>query len=304
MTHPTPRETRILRGIAFMLLASSLFPVMNGLAQWLSQRYPSEQVIWARITGHLLIMLAVMLPRAGWRVFATRRPGLQVTRSLLQATSTSLYFVAIATVPLAKAASISFLSPFVIALLAWPILGERLKPLRMLAIAIAFAGVIVVIRPGGETFQLASLIILGNVACYSFYQVFTRMVSAVDRADTSALWSALVGAVATTALLPVFWTTPAGLGDALAFLALGALGAAGHWCVASALSHGPAAVIAPFQYWQIVGSVLMQLLLTGLWPDAATWLGAAIIVAAGVFMAVTEARGRGMQAPDRPGSGR
>jgi drug/metabolite transporter (DMT)-like permease len=292
MIPPAPRETRILRGIAFMLLAASMFPVMNGIAQWLSQRYPSEQVIWARITGHLLVMVAVMLPRAGWRVFATKRLGLQAARSVLQATSTSFYFIAVATVPLAKAASISFLSPFVIALLAWPMLGERLKPLRMLAIAVAFCGVVVVIRPGGETFQLASLLLLGNVACYSLYQVLTRKVSSVDRADTSALWSALVGAVATTALLPLFWTTPASLPDALAFLALGAFGAAGHWCVATALSHGPAAVIAPFQYWQIVGAVLMQLLLTGFWPETATALGAAIIVAAGIFMAVMEARGR------------
>jgi len=77
-----------------------------------------------------------------------------------------------------------------------------------------------------------------------------------------------------------------------AFLALGGLATTGHYCVARAMSYGPAAVISPFQYWQIVGSVLMGVAVTGLWPDGGTWLGAAVNLAAGVFMAVNEGRRR------------
>lgn len=285
-----PREPRILVGIGFMLLASSIFPVMNGLVQLLSRDYPSEQVIWARISGHLLVMLALTLPVSGLRALATRRPGLQAARSACQLTSTSFYFVAVATVPLAKAAAIGFLAPFLVALIAWPLLGERPKARRMLAVGAAFAGVLVVIRPGGETFQPASLLILGSASAYALYQVLTRMVAPHDRAETSALWSALLGAAVLTLAVPFFWVTPRSFGDALAFLALGATGAAGHYCVARAFGYGPAAVISPFQYWQIVGSVLMGFAVTGLWPDGATWIGAAIIVAAGVFLAVSEAR--------------
>lgn len=287
-----PREPRILLGIGFMLIAASLFPVMNGLVQLLSRDYPSEQVIWARITGHLLIMVAVMAPGAGLRVLGTRRPGLQLARSACQLTSTSFYFVAVATVPLAKAAAIGFLAPFLVALIAWPMLGERPRLRRMLAVAAAFLGVLVVIRPKGETFQPASLLILGSASAYALYQVLTRMVAAHDRAETSALWSALLGAVVLTAAVPFFWVAPRSLGDGIAFLALGALGAGGHYCVARAFAYGPAAVISPFQYWQIVGSVLMGVAVTGLWPDGGTWAGAAIIVSAGIFLAMSEARRR------------
>lgn len=285
-----PRETRILAGIGFMLIAASLLPVMNGLVQLLSRSYPLEQIVWARITGQLLVMLAVMAPAAGLRVFATRRPRLQTARALCQLASTSIYFVAVSFVPLAKATAISFLAPFMTALIAWPLLGERPELRRVLAVAIAFAGVVVVIRPGGETFQPASLLILGSAAAYALYQVLTRKVAPFDRAETSALWSALPGGVLTTLALPLFWTTPQGFGDAVAFLALGPLGAAAHYCIARALACGPAAVIAPFQYWQIVGSVLMGVAIGGLWPDGGTWIGAAIIVSAGVFLAVSEAR--------------
>ncbi|WP_270936205.1 DMT family transporter [Falsiroseomonas oryzae] len=295
MTPPPPglpREPRILLGIGFMLLAASVLPVMNGLVQLLAARYPYEQIVWARIAGQLVVMLAVMLPTAGVRVFATRRPALQAARSLCQLTSTSFYFVAISTVPLAKAAAISFISPFLVALIAWPMLGERPQARRMLAVGAAFLGVLVVIRPGGETFQPASLLILVSSLAYATYQVLTRKVAPYDRPETSTLWSALLGGVVLTLVVPFSWVTPQGLGDALAFIGLGTLAAAGHYCLARAVSYAPASVIAPFQYWQIIGAVAMGVLLTGLWPEPTTWVGAAVVIGAGLFLAVTESRRR------------
>jgi drug/metabolite transporter (DMT)-like permease len=113
-----------------------------------------------------------------------------------------------------------------------------------------------------------------------------------DRPETSVLWSALLGGVVLTLAVPWFWTTPATLPDLAAFVAVGAIGAAGHYCVARAFGLGPAAVIAPFHYWQIVSATIMGVLLTGLWPEAATWLGAGIIISAGVFLAINEGRRR------------
>jgi drug/metabolite transporter (DMT)-like permease len=291
MTAPgIPREQHVLLGIGFMMLAATILPVMNGIVQWLNLRYAPEQVIWARITGHLMIMLVLMLPRSGLRVLATKRLGLQIGRSICQVVSTGFYFTALISLSLAKAAAVGFVAPFIVALLAWPLLGERVQMRRMLAIGVAFAGVLVVIRPGGESFQPASLLILGSAALNAVYQVLTRMVAPYDRVETSVLWSALLGGVVLTLLTPLFWTTPRGLLDALAFLSLGALGAAGHYCIARAFGLGPAAVIAPFHYWQIFSATVMGVLLTGLWPEVTTWAGAAIIVGAGIFLAIQEGR--------------
>src|SRR5690606_24301237 len=113
---------RPLLGILFMLLAASLFPVMNGLAKLMSQSYSSEQVVWARTVGHLVFVLALFVPQAGWRVVRTRRPGVQFLRSCMLIGSTFLYFTALKFVPLAQAASISFTAPLIVVMLAGPML--------------------------------------------------------------------------------------------------------------------------------------------------------------------------------------
>lgn len=283
---------RLWLGIFFMCAATTLFPVMNGIVQVLSRDYPSEQIIWARTAGHLLIVLLLVVPQYGFGVLLTKRPGAQVSRSLLLLGSTTLFFFAVKEVPLAKAASISFMTPFFVTLLALPMLGERIDPKRLAAVIVGFAGVLVVIRPGSEVFQAASLLIVGSAFCYAVYQIFTRKVAGLDRPETSVMYSALIGTLAMSCVVPFVWVAPTNLTDILLHLALGGLGAGGHWCVAKAMTYGQANVISPFQYWQMIGSVAVGYVITGLFPDAFTWLGAGIIISAGIAIAITETRRR------------
>jgi drug/metabolite transporter (DMT)-like permease len=283
---------RLWLGIFFMCAATTLFPIMNGIVQVLSRTYPSEQIIWARTAGHLAIVLMLVVPGYGISILGTRRPFAQVSRSLLLLGSTTLFFFAVKDVPLAKAASISFMTPFFVTLLALPMLGEKIDPRRLAAVMVGFAGVLVVIRPGSEVFQPASLLIVGSAFCYAVYQIFTRQVAGIDRPATSVMYSALIGTVVMSFVVPFAWVTPQSLVDVLLMLALGCLGAGGHWCVAKAMTYGQANVISPFQYWQMIGSVAVGYFITGLFPDAFTWLGAGIIIAAGIAIAVTETRRR------------
>jgi drug/metabolite transporter (DMT)-like permease len=283
---------RLWLGIFFMCAATTLFPIMNGIVQVLSRDYPSEQIIWARTAGHLVIVLLLVVPRYGLGVLLTKRPGAQISRSLLLLASTTFFFFAVKEVPLAKAASISFMTPFFVTLLALPMLGERIDPKRLAAVIVGFLGVLVVIRPGSEVFQPASVLIVGSAFCYAVYQVFTRKVAGIDRPETSVMYSALIGTLVMTAVVPFVWTPPTNLTDILLHLALGCLGAGGHWCVAKAMTYGQANVISPFQYWQMIGSVIVGYIISGLLPDAITWFGASIIIAAGVTIAITETRRR------------
>lgn len=284
-------DRRVLLGILLMCVAGTLFPVMNGLVQVLSRTYPSEQIIWARNTGHLLIVLAVIVPRYGFAVLRTVRPAAQLSRSILLLMSTAMFFFGVKHLPLAQAGSISQMAPFFVALLAWPMLGERIRPSRLAAVLIGFLGVLVVIRPGTDVFHWASLLIMGSAFCYAVYQIFTRRVAGLDRPETSVMYSALVGTLVMCAVVPFAWKTPESATDALLHACLGALGASGHYCVARALTYAQANVIAPFQYWQIIGSVIVGWFVSGLLPDLATWIGAGIIIAAGVYIAVTASRG-------------
>ena len=283
---------RLWLGIFFMCAATTCFPIMNGIVQVLSRDYPSEQIIWARTAGHLLIVLALVVPRYGLGILGTRRPFAQVSRSLLLLSSTTLFFFAVKDVPLAKAASISFMTPFFVTLLALPMLGEKIDAKRLAAVIAGFVGVLVVIRPGSEVFQPAALLIVGSAFCYAVYQIFTRQVAGIDRPETSVMYSALIGTVVMSFVVPFAWRTPDNAIDILLLMALGCLGALGHWCVAKAMTYGQANVISPFQYWQMIGSVTVGYVITGLFPDAFTWLGSGIIIAAGIAIAITESRRR------------
>jgi drug/metabolite transporter (DMT)-like permease len=281
---------RTLIGISCMLVASSLFPVMNGLVQILSERYSTEQVVWARAASHLVFILALFAPRFGVALVRTATLKWQIVRSGVHLMSMLCFFSGVKYLPLAKAASISFTAPFFVALLAWPMLGERITANRLMAVVVAFFGVLIVIRPGSEVFQWASLFMLGSAICYALYQILTRRVAQHDTAETSAVYSATVGTVVMALVMPFVWTPIAGWFDAALLFSLGIIGGLGHYFVARAMIYAQANIIAPFGYWQLVGSVIVGYLISGYLPDSFTWIGAGIIVCAGIYIAWCETR--------------
>ncbi len=283
---------RPLLGIGLMCVAGAVLPVMNGFGKLLAQDYPPEQVIWARLTSHLVCVLVLFLPRQGVSLFRTRRPGLQLTLSLTMLISTTLFFFALPFVGLAKASVINFVSPFLVMLIALPLLGERLELRRFLAVLVGFVGVIVVIRPGGDVFDWASVVIFASAVFYALYQVVARMVAGHDRPETSILYNVLAGAIVMSCFMPWSFVMPRTWLDAGLMASMGVIGAFGHYCVARAMRYADAGVISPFNYVQLIGAVGVGYALFADLPDAWTWVGAAVIIAAGVFIAWNESRRR------------
>ena len=287
------RSNRLVLGIVFMCTAATLFPMMNGIVQVLSPRYSSEQLVWVRIVGHLIFVLAVFGPQVGFAaLFRTVQPGAQFARSMCQLTSTFCFFNGVKFLPLAKAASISFMAPLIVAVLAWPMLGERVALNRLVAVAIGFLGVLVVIRPGADVFHWASLLLLASAASYALYQIITRRVAGQDSPETSALYSCLLGVAVMSVIVPFRWSPIGSWMDATLMAALGVFGGLGHYCVARAMTYGQASLIAPFGYWQMVGSVIIGYLISDKWPDTGVWLGASIIIGAGLYIGWSETRDR------------
>jgi drug/metabolite transporter (DMT)-like permease len=276
---------RILAGIVFMCGAGLLFPVMSGFAKFLGESgYSSLQVSWARAFGHIVFMLAVFVPRFGWRMLRTRRPVIQLCRSAMLFISNATNFFAIVYIPLAKTAAISLMAPLVVVPLAWAMLGERTTRGRLVALAAGFAGVLIVIRPGTELFHWASIFAVASALCYAVYQVLTRLVAGIDKPETSAIYSSVVGGFGMFLVLPFVWTTPHSLRDILYFCSLGVIGAVGHYLVARAFTNAPANIVSPFQYMQLIGSVTVGYVFFGDFPDLLTWIGAAIIVGSGLYI--------------------
>jgi len=283
---------RLLLGILLMLAAGLLFALMAGFAKLLGQHYSSLQISWARAFGHILFLSALFMPHMGLSLFRTRRPGLQLFRSAMLFTSNLNFFYAISFIPLAKAAAISLAAPLIVAMLAWPMLGERTTRGRVVALLIGFVGVLVVIRPGTAIFQWASVFVLISAAAYGVYQILTRRIAGIDPPETSALYSAFVGGFGMFVVLPFVWIAPLSLLDVGLFCGVAILGALGHYCVAHAFGYAPANVLSPFQYFQLVGSGAVGWLLFSELPDSITWAGAAIIVAAGLYIGWSQTASR------------
>lgn len=285
-------ERRILWGIGLVCIAGTLFPLMNSMAKMLTVDYSSLQVSWARFFGHVVLVLAVFLPRRGWRLVLTRRPTLQLGRSVIQCSSNLSFTAAIAYQPIADASAISMMGPLFVILLAWPMLGERTRLDHGIAVAVGFIGVLIVIRPGGDLFHWSALGLVASSVFYALYQVFTRKVANIDPPETTTFYSSAFGAIGMLLVMPFVWRTPTTLRDIVFFCAIGSIGAIGHYCVVRALAYAPANIASPFQYFQLIGSVILGYFMFGHFPDAATWIGAGIIVGAGLYVGWAQTRRR------------
>jgi len=287
------RQSDALRGILLMCLGVLLFPFLNASAKALTAHYPMPMIVWARFAGHFLVVLIAFLPTSGWRIFHTRRPLLQIGRSLALMSSTALFVTAIGSVPLATASAIGFTAPLMVTALSVPLLGESVGPRRWSAVAVGFIGALIIIRPGAGFTDPAVLPLLGSSACYAIYQIATRRGGLADSAETAIVYAALVGTVVTSFIVPFFFEMPRSVFDGLLFLALGVFGGFGHYLVVRAFRLGPAAVISPLGYAELVGSVILGYFIFGNFPDFWTWVGSAIIIMSGVYIALRERRLRG-----------
>jgi drug/metabolite transporter (DMT)-like permease len=291
---PLPgRSARPLLGVLYMSAACALFPIMNGLVKLLTATYDPTQVVWFRVVLHLVLVTLVFLPRLGLGLFRTRRMGSQFVSSVSMLLSTLLFFSAVKSIGVAEAMSVSFVGPVLVVLLAWPMLGERITALGFAAVILGFAGVLVVIRPGSSVFQWASLLLVGSAAAYALYQIVIRRLAATDHPATTIFYSVLLGAILMSVSLPFVWKAPASVRDWLLLCSLGAFGGLGHYCVAKAMTYAPASLVAPLNYTQMIGSVLVGYLMFAEIPDVYTWLGTTLIVAAGLLAGWQSRRKKG-----------
>lgn len=276
----TPR-TR-LAAIAIMCLASLCFIAMHGFIKTVRGDVPIGMIIWSQFTIQAVLLTTLLAPRLRSLV-TTRMLGLQVVRALALMAAVSGMFVAVGLMPLADAITIAFVAPLMITAAAALFLKERVTAGQWLAILVGFGGVLIVIRPGTSIFDAASLVPLGAAVCVVIYQTLTRPISQ-KIAPVSMLYTAtLVGLLVSSLALPFVWETP----DLRQITYLGVaacLGAAAHFLLIRAYHAAPASLVAPFAYTEIVWSSAIGFAAFGDIPDSATLIGAAVLIASGLYL--------------------
>ena len=270
-----------LRGAALVISATLCFGLMDTLAKLLTERHDPLMVVWARYAGQMLLVLAIVAPRLG-RVVRTRHPGLQALRSSLMFGATVLGFIAFSLLPLATAVAMFQVSPLVITAIAAVLLHEPVGPRRWTGVAVGFVGALIIVRPGTAVFEPAALLPLLGAVCYAGNTVMTRLLNG-DGYLTTLFYSAAVGTLVSSLVVPFFWTTP-DLTDAVMMAGMAVLGTGGHFVLIAAFATAQASALAPFTYASMIVSAALGYLVWHDLPDGPTLLGAALIIASGLYV--------------------
>jgi len=281
------------RGIACMCLAVLLMPVMNACAKALAADFPVMQVVWARFTGHFIFMTLLFLPMRGIGLFKSANYPIQLARSAIMFASNTAFITALATVALATASAIMFTAPLMVTALSAPLLGEKVGLRRWSAVVVGFIGAVIIIRPGIDTPSFAAsdlglALLFFSAAAFAVYQILTRKLSDRDTAETNIVYTGLVATVVMTYLMPTIFVEPKTWLHWVLFGAVGMLGGLMQYCVAKALEQAPVSIVSPYLYGELIVAIAVGFAVFGNFPDSWTLIGAAIIVASGIFIAYRE----------------
>lgn len=278
-------STGATAGILLMLAGILLFSMNDVMGKWLVSTYSVGQVLLLRSLA-AIVVLAPFVWRRPRLLVHSDRPGVQVLRVALSTGEVGLFYAAAAHMPLADAITYWLAAPIYVAALSPWLLGERLGWRRWTAILIGFGGVLVALGPSAATLSPAAGFAAAGSLCFALMMITGRALRGVP--DVSLVFWQSAGALAAgLALAPFDWVAPSARDAALlALLGIVALGA--HVLVNRSLKLAPASVVTPFQYTLLLWAVVFGYLVFGDVPGPATLAGAAIIVAAGLFIAHRE----------------
>ena len=281
------RTDRPFKGIALMLTSTVFLGTSDVTAKYLSTTLPSIEIAWIRFLVFALIMAPAMVP--GTRLFAlkTGRPGLQLARGAALLGSSLLFITGLRYLPIAEASATAFVSPLFVTALSIILLSESVGIRRWLATATGLIGVLIIIRPGTSAFHVAAFFPIVSALCWAITLIMTRMMSGKETATTTMTYSSIAGIAIVSALVPFVWVAPS-WHDVLFGILIGVASTAGQWIVVLAFRYADASVLAPFSYSQLLWVSILGFLVFGEVPDIWTVVGAAVIVASGLYTAHRE----------------
>jgi drug/metabolite transporter (DMT)-like permease len=275
-----------LRAIGLFLLSIALFSISDAISKELTRSLPAMEVAWMRYLWFVLLVLPVAVWAKGAGAFRPARPGVQSIRAFGLLGSTTFFVAGLVHLPMAEATAITFVAPIFVTALAVPVLGETVGLRRWLAVAVGLGGMLIVVRPGSDAFSPAAIFPLLSALSWAVALVATRL-GGDEPALTALNISALVGFVALSAVLLLDWTWPSGREWAIGAGA-GIAATAAQALALLAYRSAPASVLAPFSYSQLLWSTALGLVLFSEVPDGWTGVGAAVIIASGLYTAHRE----------------
>lgn len=275
-----------LAGIGLMLAGIFLFSLNDVMGKWLVATYTVGQLLLIRSVAALAVLTPFLWREGKTAITQAPRPGLQLLRVALGTLETAFFYWAVSYMPLADVVTYYLAGPIYVTALSALVLGEHVGWRRWTAVVVGFAGVLIALNPSAATLTWPALIALTGSIFFALLMITTRALCGT--ADSVLVGGQTAGTLLLgILLLPTGWTTPTAL-DLGMLLLLGVVALIAHACVNRSLMLAPAAVVVPYQYMLIVWAVIFGYVIFGDVPQLATLLGAAIIVAAGLFIFLRE----------------
>ncbi|MFK7763675.1 MAG: DMT family transporter [Roseobacter sp.] len=299
-------------GIAFVLAGILAISLNDMLIKQLSDQYPLHEIVFVRSFLGLTFSLMLVKAEGGWHILKTRKPLLHATRGLLIVAANMSYFAALAALPLADATALFFAAPLFITLLSIPVLGEKVGPLRMTAVFVGFAGVVLMQRPWAhtESLEVSRFVLLLPVfaaVTYALNQLMTRRLGAETKASALSVYVhfafilvslgfylvagdgrfADLSDNASVQFLLRAWVWPE-TADMWVLLGLGFNAAIIGYCLSQAYRLADAATVAPFEYAGLPLAVFWGWVIFAELPAWEVWAGIALILGSGLFVFLRE----------------
>lgn len=284
MTEPARSN---LRGALYALSAFALFATHDVVVKVLGGHYATFQIIFFSVLLSFPLVVLMLMRDAEKATLIPVHPWWSLLRTAAAMVTGVSAFYAFATIPLAQVYAIIFASPLLITILSIPVLGERVGPHRWAAVVVGLVGVLVVIRPGAAELGLGHAAAVTAAVTSSLASIVVRKIGKDERSAVLLLYPLMGNFLVMGAILPfVYVPLPIEHLGALALMSALAFGAG--LLIILAYTTSDAAIVAPMQYSQIVWAAVYGWLFFDETADLFTWIGAAIIIASGLYIVLRE----------------
>jgi len=275
--------------VLYFLTAIGLIALVDTACKFYTDELHAVMLVWGYFVGITIFVVGYFGARGQLGLLRTGRPVVQVVRPGFLVLSIVGLFVGLTYLPMAETTAIGFTGPLFITALSAPFLGERVGWHRWLAVIVGFAGVLIIVRPGGAVWHWSASMALMGTVCFAFFQLITRRLAGQERQQTTLLYTSIAGTFWVSLLVPFFWTTPNGAHWAM-FVIIGAMGAGAHFCLIEAFSKAQASLLAPFNYSKLIWVTILGYLVFDDLPGLDTVIGSTVIATAGLYVLYREGR--------------
>ena len=271
------------RAIALAVAGGALLTISDAGLKFLAQELPPGQIMFIRGVIASFALVMATLGTRGPSALMPKKWRLHVARGMMAALATFTYLVGVTELPLATATSILFASPILLTAMAPIFIGESVGWRRWSAVVAGFIGVLIIVRPAGDAFQWAAVMILLAAVGESIRDLITRGASGRETTHSMLLTMMVLAALTGLFMPPYEWVKLDGEHWLMIIMA-SLIWTSAHFLLIEAFQYGEAALLAPFRYCNLFFAAILGFLIWSDLPDVLTWAGSVVIIASGLYI--------------------